>query len=300
MRPFHATCGVWRSTLDPLATRRQVVSLRAEHPKCSRVPNWEEGATVDDVWGISDRSALVTGAGSGIGRACALAFINAGCRVAALDRDAGSLERLVAETPSAMCVPVVTDLADADKVVAGVRVASALLGRLDIVVNNAGIGFRAGVLDTTLEQWEITFAINVRAPFLVCREVLPQMLDRGAGVIVNVASVGGVIGIANRAAYGASKAALISLTRSLTVDYAERGIRANCVAPGTIETPWVDRIISGADEPDVLRQQMAARQVIGRLGTAEEIAGTVLFLASQRATFFHGSTVVVDGGYSVR
>ena len=126
------------------------------------------------------------------------------------------------------------------------------------------------------------------------------MLARGAGVIVNVASVGGLIGIPSRAAYGASKAALISLTRSLTVDFAGRGIRANCVAPGTTETPWVDRIVAGADEPVVLRQQMAERQIIGRLGRAEEIADTILFLASDRASFFHGAAVVVDGGYSAR
>ena len=156
------------------------------------------------------------------------------------------------------------------------------------------------MLETTLDQWDLTFAINARAPFIVCQDVLPGMLERGAGVIVNVASVGGLIGIPYRAAYGASKAALISLTRSLTVDYASKGIRANCVAPGTTETPWVDRIIAGADEPAIQRQQMAERQIIGRLGSAEEIAGTILFLASSRASFFHGSAVVVDGGYSAR
>lgn len=119
-------------------------------------------------------------------------------------------------------------------------------------------------------------------------------------MIVNVASVGGLIGIASRAAYGASKAALISLTRSLTVDFAGKGIRANCVAPGTTETPWVNRIVAGADDPAVLRQQMAERQIIGRLGTADEIADTIVFLASPRASFFHGAAVVVDGGYSAR
>ena len=255
---------------------------------------------MDDVWGLSGKVALVTGAASGIGRATTLALIGAGCRVAALDVDAARLETLTAEAPVGACVPILTDLADVEGAREGVRAAIAALDGIDIAVNNAGIGFRGDVLETTLEQWELTFAINVRAPFVVCQEVLPQMLERGAGVIVNVASVGGVIGIPSRAAYGASKAALISLTRSLTVDYASRGIRANCVAPGTIETPWVDRIIAGADRPDIQRQQMAERQIIGRLGSAEEIAGTVLFLASARASFFHGSAVVVDGGYSAR
>jgi NAD(P)-dependent dehydrogenase (short-subunit alcohol dehydrogenase family) len=156
------------------------------------------------------------------------------------------------------------------------------------------------VLDTTLEEWDSTFAVNARAPFLVCRAALPTMLEQGRGVFVNVASVGGIIGIPSRAAYGASKAALISLTRSLTVDYAEHGIRANCVAPGTTETPWVDRIVAGAHDPAELRRQMAQRQIVGRLGTEAEIVNAILFLASPHASFFHGATVVVDGGYSVR
>lgn len=250
--------------------------------------------------GLAGRTALVTGGASGIGRATVLKLIGAGCRTAVVDRDEAGLAALVAEAGADVCVPVTADLAEPESARMAVREAIQRLGGIDIVVNNAGIGFRADVIETTLEQWDLTFAINVRAPFIVCQEVLPLMLERGSGVIVNVASVGGVIGIPFRAAYGASKAALISLTRSLTVDYASRGIRANCVAPGTTETPWVDRIVAGADEPEALRQQMAERQVIGRLGTADEIADTIVFLASARASFFHGSAVVVDGGYSAR
>jgi NAD(P)-dependent dehydrogenase (short-subunit alcohol dehydrogenase family) len=250
--------------------------------------------------GLSGKTALVTGGASGIGRATVLRLTGAGCRSAVLDRDEAGLAALVAEVGADLCLPVVADLSDPDSTRRAVREAIGRLGGVEIVVNNAGIGFRADVLETTLEQWDLTFAINVRAPFIVCQEVLPQMLERGSGAIVNVASVGGVIGIPFRAAYGASKAALISLTRSLTVDYASRGIRANCVAPGTTETPWVDRIVSGADDPGALRQQMAERQVIGRLGTADEIADTIVFLVSAQASFFHGSTVVVDGGYSAR
>ena len=255
---------------------------------------------MDDAWEISGKTCLVTGAASGIGLATVRRLIGAGCRTAALDRDKAGLSRLLADVGETSCVPVVADLADEGATRLAVRAAIERLGGVDIVVNNAGIGFRADVLETTMDQWDLTFAINVRAPFIVCQEVLPQMLERGSGVIVNVASVGGIIGIPYRAAYGASKAALISLTRSLTVDYAGRGIRANCVAPGTTETPWVDRIVAGADQPEVLRQQMAERQIIGRLGKAEEIADAILFLASSRASFFHGSAVVVDGGYSAR
>jgi NAD(P)-dependent dehydrogenase (short-subunit alcohol dehydrogenase family) len=253
-----------------------------------------------DEWGISELNALVTGAASGIGRATVLKLVAAGCQVAALDNDEVGLAGLVAEAGKQACYPVLADLADPLMTRAAVRGAIERLGGIDILVNDAGIGFRADVLETTLEQWDRTFAINVRAPFIICQEILPQMLARGSGTIVNVASVGGVIGIPARAAYCASKAALISLTRSLAVDYASRGIRANCVAPGTTATPWVDRIIAGSADPQQLRQQMAERQIVGRLGTAEEIADTILFLASSRASFFHGSTVVADGGYSAR
>ncbi len=253
-----------------------------------------------DTWGIAGRSALVTGASSGIGRATVERLVAAGCRVAALGRDQAALAATVADVGAARCRAFTAELADVATTRATVRQALDWLDGADIAVNNAGVGFRGDVLETTDEVWDLTFAVNVRAPFVICQEALPWMLERGAGVIVNVSSVGGLIGIPARAAYGASKAALISLTRSLTVDYAGRGIRANCIAPGTTETPWVDRIITGAEDPTALRQQMAERQIVGRLGTAEEIADTILFLASERAGFFHGSTVVVDGGYSAR
>jgi meso-butanediol dehydrogenase / (S,S)-butanediol dehydrogenase / diacetyl reductase len=259
-----------------------------------------EGSPSVDTWGIEGRLALVTGASSGIGRATVQRLSTAGCSVAALGRDEEALAAVVDDVGPERCRAFSGELADPASVRATVRAALAWLGGVDIVVNNAGVGFRADILSTTEEQWDLTFAVNVRAPFLVCQETLPSMLERGGGAIVNIASVGGLIGIPARAAYGASKAALISLTRSLTVDYASRGIRANCLAPGTTETPWVDRIIAGADEPAALRRQMAERQIVGRLGTAEEIADAVLFLVSDRAGFFHGSTVVVDGGYSAR
>ena len=253
-----------------------------------------------DPWGLVGQRAIVTGASSGIGRSAAVALIEAGCQVAALGRNRSALEELAKTEGRERCHPVVVDLADAAATVSSVAAAIRLLGGVDLVINNAGVGYRAAVHETTLDQWDDTFAVNVRAPFVVCRETLPAMLGQGHGVFVNVASVGGIIGIPNRAAYGASKAALISLTRSLAVDYADRGVRANCVAPGTTKTPWVDRIVAGAPDADELRRLMAARQIIGRLGTEAEIVDAILFLASDRSSFSHGATLVVDGGYSAR
>lgn len=250
----------------------------------------------DDFNGLG---VFLTGATSGIGREAATRFLAAGATVACVGRRATELDGLV-ETYGTRCVPLVADLADAAALGAVATEAMQQLGKVDVLVNGAGVGFRADVLDTTLAQWSETFAVNVTAAFLLCQAFLPHFLANGGGIIVNVASVGGLIGIPNRAAYCASKAALISLTRSLTVEFAERGIRANCVAPGTTDTPWVDRILAGAEDVATLRRQMEDRQVIRRLARPEEIADAILFLASPRASFFHGSTVVVDGGYSAR
>jgi len=255
--------------------------------------------TTDDSHDFSGLGVFLTGATSGIGHEAASRFLAAGATVACVGRRTTELAPLVGEF-GPRCVPLVADLADAGAVGAVAAEAVQHLGRVDVLVNGAGVGFRADVLETTLAQWTETFAVNVTAAFLLCQAFLPHFLANGGGTIVNVASVGGLIGIPNRAAYCASKAALISLTRSLTVEFAERGIRANCVAPGTTETPWVDRILAGADDVATLRRQMEDRQVIRRLARPEEIADAILFLASPRASFFHGSTVVVDGGYSAR
>ena len=242
---------------------------------------------------------IVTGASSGIGLVTATKLLDAQARVACVGKWTPELDQF-ADKYGTRCLPLVADLSDPAAITALVAAAIDHFGRIDVLVNGAGIGYRADVLDTTMSQWAETFAVNVTAPLLLCQALLPHFLANGGGVIVNVASVGGIIGIPNRAAYCASKAALISLTRSLTVEFAERGIRANCVAPGTTDTPWVDRILAGADDVATLRRQMEDRQVIRRLARPEEIADAIVFLASDRASFFHGSTVVVDGGYTAR
>jgi NAD(P)-dependent dehydrogenase (short-subunit alcohol dehydrogenase family) len=244
-------------------------------------------------------SVVLTGATSGIGLEAATKFLDSGANVACVGKWTPELDQL-ATTYGSRCLPMVTDLTDAAAIASLATDAIQTFGRVDVLVNDAGIGYRADILETTPEQWAETFAVNVTAPLLLCQAFLPHFLANGAGIIVNVASVGGIIGIPNRAAYCASKAALISLTRSLTVEFAERGIRANCVAPGTTDTPWVDRILSGAEDVAALRHQMEDRQVIRRLARPAEIADAIVFLSSPRASFFHGSVVVVDGGYSAR
>jgi NAD(P)-dependent dehydrogenase (short-subunit alcohol dehydrogenase family) len=222
--------------------------------------------------------ALVTGGGSGIGAAVAHRLADDGFDVTVADLQ-----------PDA----VATDLG-ASGVRLDVRDEAAVAAAMDgveVLVNAAGIGSTTDAPGTTLEVWEDVFAVNARGTFLCCKHAIPGMKTRGGGAIVNVASVAGLVGLKNRVAYSASKGAVIALTRALAVDHVGDGIRVNAVCPGTIDTPWVRRLVDDAGESlDALR----ARQLMGRLGTPEEVADAVLYLAT--ATFVTGTILTVDGG----
>jgi NAD(P)-dependent dehydrogenase (short-subunit alcohol dehydrogenase family) len=245
--------------------------------------------------GLAGRTAIVTGAASGIGAATVRSLAREGVTVAGIVRDAARLPDVEAGS-GGTCFPVVADLADPAQAIAAFEAAIARLGRVVLLVNGAGIGVRAALVDTTDDQFDTMFDVNVRAVFLACRTLIPHMLERGGGVIVNVASSLAAKAARDRAIYASTKAAVVALTRSIAVDYGPRGIRANCVSPGTTDTPWIGRILAGAPNPDELRAQMAARQAIGRLGRPEEIADVIAFLASDAASFIHGAVIPVDGG----
>ena len=224
------------------------------------------------------KRALITGAGSGIGAAVA--------RLLA----AGGAEVIVADlSPEA-----VADELGAQAVVLDVRHEAEVefaMADLDVLVNCAGIGSTTNAPETTLDVWENVFAVNARGTFLCCKYAIPGMAARGGGSIVNIASVAALVGLRNRAAYCASKGAVVSLTRALAVDHVADGIRVNAVAPGTVDSPWVRRLVEDVGESlDALR----ARQPMGRLGTPEEIAEAVAYLAA--AEFITGSVLVIDGG----
>jgi len=222
--------------------------------------------------------ALVTGGGSGIGGAVAHRLVDDGFDVTIADLEPDAVATDLGATA------VRLDVRDE------AQVAQAMDG-VDVLVNAAGIGSTANAPDTTVEVWENVFAVNARGTFLCCKHVIPGMKARGGGAIVNVASVAGLIGLKNRAAYSASKGAVIALTRALAVDHVGDGIRVNAVCPGTIDTPWVQRLVADAGESlDALR----ARQPMGRLGTAEEVAEAVLYLTT--AEFATGTILTIDGG----
>jgi len=228
-------------------------------------------------------NALVTGAGSGIGAAVARRLAAQGANVVLADLSLAAVEQLAGELgPAAR--PVQLDVRDEERV-------AAAMADLDVLVNVAGIGSTTNAPETSLEVWEDVFAVNARGTFLCCKHAIPDMAARGGGSIVNVASVAALVGLRNRAAYCASKGAVVALTRALAVDHVGDGIRVNAVCPGTVDSPWVRRLVEESGESlDALR----ARQPLGRLGTTDEVAEAVEYLVS--AEFATGSVLVVDGG----
>jgi 2-keto-3-deoxy-L-fuconate dehydrogenase len=217
------------------------------------------------------KRALVTGAGSGIGAAVARLLASQGAEVVAADVRGTDFE---------------LDVRDEERVAGAV-------GELDVLVNAAGIGSTTNAPDTPLAVWDDVLAVNARGTFLCCKHAIPGMIERGGGSIVNVASVAALVGLRNRAAYCASKGAVVALTRALAVDHVRDGVRVNAVCPGTVDTPWVRRLVEEVGES---LDELRARQPLGRLGTPEEIAEAVVYLASDAAAFVTGSVLVIDGG----
>ena len=241
---------------------------------------------------------VVTGAGSGIGRAMATAFSSEGARVVAADLNRATAEETAGGLENAFAARVdVTEAASVASLISDTQVHQ---GRLDILCNNAGIGSSKTIVDCEPDEWDRLFAVNVRGVYLGCKYAIPLMIAQGGGVIVNTASVAGLVGLPNRAAYCASKGAVVTLTKQVAVDYVAHGIRCNCICPGTVDTPWVGRLLMEAADPAALRAELVARQPMGRLGTAEEVAQAALYLASDDAAFVTGTALVIDGGLMAR
>jgi NAD(P)-dependent dehydrogenase (short-subunit alcohol dehydrogenase family) len=258
----------------------------------------QSGASPATAKAGQDRLAIVTGAASGIGRATAHRLFVEGYHVIALDRDAAGIERLASEC-GPWIVPVQMDLSKLDSIEHAIGAVIAKHGVPDAVVNAAGIALVATVLDGDLAAWQRVIDINLTAPMLVCRAVIPAMIERGGGAIVNVASVASFRGVRNRAAYCSAKAGLVGLTKSLTADFAGRGIRVNSICPGTVETGYTQAVLAVSEDPEATRQFMTQRQLIGRMGTPEEIADAIAFLVGPASSFMYGSSIIIDGGRSV-
>lgn len=248
---------------------------------------------------LAGRRAIVTGAGSGIGRAIASRFVAEGARVAIADVDEAAAARVAAEL-GARAVSRRVDVTDADMMRDLVALVVQSWGGLDIMVNNAGLGIAAKTPDTSEADWDKVLNVTLKGTFLGLKYAIPAIRDAGGGAIVNIASVAGLVGVADRAAYCAAKGGIIALTRAAAIDHVAEGVRINCIAPGTVDTPWVQRITAGYPDPEAARAAMRARQPHGRLVTAEEIAAMAAYLASDEAASVIGGVMVVDGGLTAR
>lgn len=248
---------------------------------------------------LTGRVALVTGAGSGIGAAIADALAAAGARVFATDLDpataGATADRLRAEGGSGE--PLALDVTSEAACASAAEVVRARAGRLDVLVNNAGIGHVGTIGTTSGADLDRLYAVNVRGVFNVTRAFLPGMLERRSGSIVNMASVGGTVGIPDRLAYCTTKFAVVGLTKSMALDHAKDGIRVNCICPGRVETPFVAARLQEYADPVEARRQMSASQALGRMGRPEEVAAAALYLASDEAAFVTGSALMIDGGW---
>jgi meso-butanediol dehydrogenase / (S,S)-butanediol dehydrogenase / diacetyl reductase len=251
----------------------------------------------------SHRIAIVTGAAQGIGRACATRFAQLGDHVLIVDRNLDGASKTATELEAAglKASALHCDVSSPDSVTQLVQTVIDRHGRIDVLHNNAGMLIPGTALTQRLEDWDQTFLVNVRSILLMCRAVIPHMQAQGGGIIVNTASISGMIGEANLAAYNASKGAVINFTRQLAVDYAKDGIRVNCVCPGWVDTGFNDPIfVEAGMQADAIADMVKIWVPMGRQAVAEDIAGSVIFLASKDAEYITGHALVVDGGLTAQ
>lgn len=250
---------------------------------------------------LKGKKTFITGAGSGIGEAIALHFASAGANVWAVDKESAALTALTAKAAArgASLHTLILDIADTEqcrKVAADFHRLEP--GGLDVLVNNAGIGAVGTVLETKVPDLDRLYQVNVRGPYLLSQLFLPAMLARKSGSIINIASIGGVVGLSNRAAYCTTKFAVVGLTKSMALDHAADQVRVNCICPARVETPFVAARLKEYPDPAKAYREMSATQPIGRMGRPEEIAAAAAYLAGDESAFITGSALVIDGGLS--
>ena len=242
---------------------------------------------------LAGKTAFITAAGQGMGRAAAIAFAREGATVWATDMNAKSVGELEGKEGIRARVLDVTDENAVNKLAAEV-------GAIDVLFNCAGIVHHGAILDATTKDWDQAFAVNVKSMFLVSKAFIPGMLKKGKGSIINMASVASSLkGLPNRFVYGASKAAVIGLTKSIAADFVAKGIRCNAICPGTVDTPSLQGRINAFADPVQARKDFVARQPMGRLGTVDDIMGILIFLASDESLFATGNAFSIDGGMTI-
>lgn len=252
------------------------------------------------MFNLSGKTALITGAASGIGAAIAQQYAAAGAVVVVADSNRQSGNEVVEDisasggTAQFQHLDVTSEADWTDALCAVVERHK----KLDVLVNNAGIGHVGTLLETSGSDLDRLYAVNVRGVFNGSKTVLPHMLERGGGVIINMASIGGVVGLRDRLAYCTSKYAVVGMTKCMALDHATQGIRVNCICPARVETPFVQARLREYSDPETAYREMSASQAVGRMAAPQEIAAAALYLASDEASFITGSEFIIDGGFS--
>jgi NAD(P)-dependent dehydrogenase (short-subunit alcohol dehydrogenase family) len=243
---------------------------------------------------LENKNIIVTAAGQGIGKATAIAFYNEGANVTATDLNEKTLTELNKEFPKIK----VSTLDSTDS--AAIKTFTDSIGKVDVLFNAVGFVHHGSILDCEEKDWDFSFNVNIKSMYFMCKAIVPKMLSQKKGSIINIASVASSVkGVPNRFVYGASKAAIIGLTKSIAADFVKQNIRCNAIAPGTVFTPsWEERVKQSAD-PVQAKKDFIARQAMGRLGTAEEIASMAVYLAGDESAFTTGNTFSVDGGMTI-
>lgn len=248
---------------------------------------------------LHSKIAIITGAGTGIGRACALAFSSEGAKLALVGRRKEPLESAAREMGTENGTPLVlsADISQTKDIARVIAETVSHFGGLNVLLNNAGV-LHAGTAEEIIEaQWDETFNINVRGLWLLSRAVLPHLRKAGGGSIINIASVLGINGARNRAAYSASKGAVVLLTKCMAIDYGRENIRVNAICPAFVETDLTAAVMRKSPDPEALRRERVSVHPIGRLGKPEDIGGMAVYLASDESSWVTGATLPVDGGY---
>lgn len=246
---------------------------------------------------LKGKIGIVTGAGTGIGRACAIALAKEGAQVALIGRRKDRIEQVAREIGD-RAFATSADISQTHEIQRLVDETVRRFGGINFLLNNAGILQVGNAEQITEEQWDRVFNVNVRSVWLLSRAVLPHMRSAGGGSIINIASTLGIVGAPNRAVYAPSKGAVILLTKSMAIDHGHENIRVNAICPSFVETELTSAILSKANDPDMIRRERTAAHPIGRLGQPEDIAGLAVYLASDESSWTTGAVLPVDGGYT--
>lgn len=251
---------------------------------------------------LKDKVAIITGSGNGMGRTSVLRFLEEGAKVVVADiNEKAMLETVeLGKKISENVIGIRVDLTKEEEVKNLVNKTVEAFGTIDVLFNNAGMNHAALLHETTLEDWELVFNVNVKSMFLTCKYVLPIMMEKRKGSIINTASPGALVGLRGISAYCASKGAVPSLTRSIAIDYAQYNIRANFLCPGVILTEMTEKIIQSKPNPDEFREWYRQARPLGRFGEPVEIANAAVYLASDETAFMTGASIVADGGFTAQ